>query len=309
MSYKPLVSVIIPAYNHHSYVESAVKSVIDQTYGFENIQLIITDDHSKDQTPELLKELNKKYRFKLILHKQNIGISSTLNEMIALAEGKYIITFASDDVMTLDRIEKQVNILENDQAIDVLAGGSILIDENGDVIGTNASDSDHTLTQYYFEDIFLLKWSGLTAGTAIIKRELFEKIGAYDTTLKVEDYYFWLKAAFNNAKIVNCKIPFMYYRIHGNSISVNEKLINDEVAKILDLYKTHPSHQLAVRNHKIYNLFKSVFVSKHDVVRLLAHSPDLLLSFKTLKIVIMLFLPKFILKKRFPENYHRNAKS
>jgi len=185
---KPLVSVLVPAFNHQKYVEEAVLSVINQSYGYENIQLIITDDCSSDKTVSILKELESRYKFRLIIHSNNLGVSSTLNEMISIADGKYITSFASDDVMILNRIEKQVKILEENNDIDVLAGESILIDENSKVIGNITTNSTDSLASFTFEDIFLLKWSGFAAGSVIIKKELFERFGFFVYLNKKVDF-------------------------------------------------------------------------------------------------------------------------
>jgi alpha-1,3-rhamnosyltransferase len=110
---KPRVSVLIPAYNHEKFVEDAILSVVNQSYGFENIELIVTDDCSSDNTVEKLQRLQQQYGFRLILHHKNIGVSSTLNEMILLASSIYITSFASDDVMVPDRIQNQIRFYKN----------------------------------------------------------------------------------------------------------------------------------------------------------------------------------------------------
>lgn len=211
---KPLVTVAVPAYNHEAWVEETILSIVNQTYGYENIQLIVTDDCSTDRTPAILQKLADKYNFELILNKQNMGICLTINNMIKLTEGKYYIGIASDDIMFLDRIERQVEILTKNPEIDILAGRSIVIDSEGKEIGSKYQSYDDSLTTYSFEDIFLRLKPGFPAGSAIIKKELFDRIGAYDPEYKIEDYYFWLKASHNAANITLCNRPFFYYRLH-----------------------------------------------------------------------------------------------
>lgn len=304
---KPLVTVIIPAYNHESYVKEAILSVINQSYGFENIQLIVADDCSRDNTVSIIRELANEYNFRFIEHSKNLGISSTLNEVISISNGEYITSFASDDIMLLDRIENQIKILKENPDIDILAGNSILIDEKGKVISETLHKQDDSLTSYNFDDFFLLKWPGFTAGAIIIKRELYNRIGAYDPSIKVEDYYYWLKASYNGAKIAKCNLPLLYYRVHPKSVSSNESLIDYEVSKILALYKDHPNYSKALQNRAIYNLSKWIFISKINVIKHIIKNLDLLLNVRIIKILIMLVLPTFVLNMKFPENYTRNA--
>lgn len=302
---KPLVTVIIPAYNHESWVKEAVLSVINQTYGKENIQLIVTDDYSTDSTPTILRELATVYNFKLILHKQNLGVCATLNEMISLSKGKYISGLASDDVMLLDRLDNQVNILQKNPEIDILGGSSLLIDANGKVITNKSQNFDYSLISYNFNQIFLLKWPGLSAGSVIIKSDLFLKIGNYDSNYKIEDYYFWLKATYNSAKLVYCNLPFVYYRIHSKSISSNEALINLEIFKILAIYKDHPYYLKALQNRELYILTKKVINCKMSVLKYLIKHPALFTNIKIFRLLIMLLVPSFILNRKFYETYSR----
>lgn len=304
---KPLITVAVPAYNHEAWVEETILSIVNQTYGYENIQLIVTDDCSTDKTPVILKELANKYKFELIRNEQNLGICLTINNMIERSKGNYIAGIASDDIMLLDRIEKQVDILTKNPEIDILAGNSINIDSNGNEIGSKAQNYDDSLTSYSFEDIFLRLKPGFPAGSAIIKKELFDRIGVYDPNYRMEDLYFWLKAAHNNATIVKCNRPFLYYRIHQNSISANNELMFQESIKIRTIYKEHPKYSEAIQFLNLSKLSNLVFISKRKVIQILIKSPIILTHKKGIKIIIMLILPKYLLKRKFSEKYHRNA--
>ena len=91
----PLVSIIVPCYNHEKYITECIGSIMNQT--FRNFELTVIDDGSKDQSFEVLKSLQKKYEFNLI-HQENRGISATLNRGIKeFSRGKYISFCASDD--------------------------------------------------------------------------------------------------------------------------------------------------------------------------------------------------------------------
>ncbi|WP_083829471.1 glycosyltransferase family A protein [Oceanimonas sp. GK1] len=101
MNNNPLVSVVIPCYNHAQFVQESIQSVIDQDY--ENIELIIIDDGSKDNSVEVIQEMIpaceerfKRFEFR---HRPNKGLCATLNEGIGLAAGDIIGFCSSDDIL------------------------------------------------------------------------------------------------------------------------------------------------------------------------------------------------------------------
>ena len=107
----PLVSVIIPCYNAEKYVEEAVRSIMTQTY--KNIEILVTEDCSTDNTLKILKNLEKEdSRIKVIQNKKNLKIVKSLNNMINIAQGKYIARMDADDISLPERIEKQVRFME-----------------------------------------------------------------------------------------------------------------------------------------------------------------------------------------------------
>ena len=100
---KDLVSIILPCYNAEKYIEKCIKSIIDQTY--KNIELIIVDDGSTDNTLKILnkyKENNKKIK---IIEKANTGVSDSRNVGIQAANGKYIMFIDADDFYEKDAVE------------------------------------------------------------------------------------------------------------------------------------------------------------------------------------------------------------
>ncbi|EPK1752121.1 glycosyltransferase family 2 protein, partial [Acinetobacter baumannii] len=94
----PLVSIVIPCYNHVDYVQDCIQSIIDQTY--QNIELIIIDDGSKDESVlkinEMLKKCENRFSRFEFRHRPNKGLSATLNEALEWCQGEYFATLASD---------------------------------------------------------------------------------------------------------------------------------------------------------------------------------------------------------------------
>ena len=90
-----LISVILPIYNVEKYLEKCLKSVINQTY--KNLEIILVDDGSKDNSPQICDEYAVKDKRIVVIHKSNGGLSDARNAGIEIAKGKYITLIDSDD--------------------------------------------------------------------------------------------------------------------------------------------------------------------------------------------------------------------
>ncbi|MCD7782251.1 MAG: glycosyltransferase, partial [Methanosphaera sp.] len=111
---EPIVSVIIPAYNVESYIHQCIDSVLNQT--LQNIEVIIVDDHSTDNTYSILGEYaNQDKRIKLLRNDVNKGQSYSRNKALNMAKGKYVYFVDSDDWIELDALESLVTIADQNE--------------------------------------------------------------------------------------------------------------------------------------------------------------------------------------------------
>ena len=130
----PLVSVVIPSYNHEKFVSEAIESVLGQD--FDDLELIIVDDASTDTSRQIIqKYAAEDARVRVILHETNCGIAKTCNDGIAAAKGKFLAVTASDDVWMKDKLSKQLAVLESDEDLVVWTEAEI-IDESGQPVGS-----------------------------------------------------------------------------------------------------------------------------------------------------------------------------
>ena len=108
----PLVTAFVGCYNHSRFVEECLDSVRHQTY--PNLQVIIFDDGSKDNSVSVIDTWLKKHRldWQFISHTRNVGICASLNEVLRLARGKYASMVAADDVWLPDKTARQVEMME-----------------------------------------------------------------------------------------------------------------------------------------------------------------------------------------------------
>lgn len=190
------ISVLIPTYNVENYVEEAIFSILNQTY--KNIELIIVDDCSTDNTYDILKKISKcDNRVKLYKNSINKKICYTLNRAYKHSSGAYIARMDGDDISEYDRLEKQINFLKENPEIDLVGVGTISIDENGKEINR---------TTYMKSFKFLKKAAYLSSPVLHIwmaKREVYEKLNGYRDMPYVEDYDFLLRMISNCFKFSN----------------------------------------------------------------------------------------------------------
>ncbi len=192
---KYIISVVIPIYNVKDYLEETIKSIINQTIGFENIQLILVNDGSPYGEDEICKKYDEMYDNVVYIHQENTGVSQARNNGIKKATGTYINFIDSDDKLEKDAFEKAVKMLDENPDINVV-GLRLKFFE--------AAKGYHA-TDYRFdkgdrivdlkEDYSALQ---LSAASSVIRRKAIEGI-EFDSTLKYsEDAKFITEVLFKN---------------------------------------------------------------------------------------------------------------
>lgn len=220
---QPLVSVIMPSYNHEKYISSAIESVLNQT--FTDFNLIIIDDASKDGSQSIIKDYQKiDSRIILVIHDENKGIAKTFNEGIEKADGKFIAFIASDDLWVKDKLKKQLNILEENEDLRVWSEG-LIIDAESNPTGKTFTKYHYALKKkksgYIFEE--LLDGNFIFGSSLIFKRENLGNIRFNETLKYLNDYQFEIDLA-KKYKYFFIQEPLAMYRIHGNNTILSDKL-------------------------------------------------------------------------------------
>lgn len=246
---KPIVTVLIPSYNHALYIEQLLNSVIQQSYGYEQVELIVIDDCSTDNSAAIIQKMADEHNFQLILNTENQGICANINKGISLAKGKYICISGSDDYWALDKLDLQVQHLEDNPKAAVCSGNVIRVDGNGTDLAADKQISAPARV-YTFKEVFLRDFP-FSSTCAMIRKSVLTELGGYDETLKIEDYYMWLKIASAGYELHFLKELMGYYRIHATNTIHKSLIIYTEMAKILDLYKKHPLYPAAIKRLKV----------------------------------------------------------
>jgi glycosyltransferase involved in cell wall biosynthesis len=214
----PVVSVIMPSYNHEKFIPEAIESVLGQT--FRDLELIIIDDRSRDNSQQIIDEFAQKdNRIKKIFHRENLGIAKTINEGIKNSTGKYIALIASDDMWIYEKLEKQLKIIEADENL-VVWCNSAIIDSNSNLTGEITSEKYKNATPhgYVFEEI-VNSW--ISGSGIIIKRENIQDMRYSENLKYLNDTQFYADLAY--------RYQFYYmmealskYRLHGDNASFGE---------------------------------------------------------------------------------------
>ena len=274
----PLVSVLIPAYNHENYIQETIESIINQTY--PNIELIILDDGSKDKTWEKITELKPICENRFVkIHfetKQNEGTCITLNKLLKLSSGEFVYIIASDDLAKPQAIEKEVKFLQDNPDYALAVGDNEYVDSIGKQIfrtqkafTSNIKNAKYkTVKEFlssklkidFLSDDFgsyktLYKENYIPNGY-LIRKNIFETIGNFTKNAPLED--FWLMLQISKYKKMKYIDEILFsYRIHdtntiGNSTRMRELTTQTRnyEQKLLEKYLTnHKNDELL----KIYN--------------------------------------------------------
>ena len=175
----PLVSVIIPCYNHGKMIQSAIDSVLHQTY--TNFEIIIVDDGSTDPTTiSTINTLEEKY---LVIKQHNQGPSVARNNAIASSHGKYIMPLDSDNKLRPTYIEKAVERAETDGLIGVVYSNSQTF---GKIVKQHVSGIFNIRTMLIYNPIDMC---------SLIRRTAFDSVNGLDkfmSKLGLEDWEFWI---------------------------------------------------------------------------------------------------------------------
>ncbi|WP_323024133.1 glycosyltransferase family 2 protein [Castellaniella sp.] len=207
---KPLVSVLITSYNHADYIEQAILSVIEQDYG--NIQLVVTDGNSTDGSVGLLRGLQEKYDFELLLNDVNLGVQKNLIRGFDRVRGKYINLMASDEIIANNKISEQLSfILGRD--IDGVLGSHFDLYTNKDCIQADMKDVVRLFEKgAMLNSLYVSDTVGPLVQSGLFKTEIFSELMPYRTIYKSDDWAILIKI-FEKYKIGFLDKPFMYYRI------------------------------------------------------------------------------------------------
>ncbi len=170
MSEFPLVSVIIPAYNSARFIRVTIESALNQDY--PNFEIVVVDDGSTDETPEILKEYASE-RCRVFLE-SHIGCVPNYNRCLRYAQGRYIAILDHDDVMLPGRLRRQAEYLESHPELCMVGSAYEIVGEKGEFLESRPMPSGPSEVRR-FEGVF----NAVQHPTAMYRRHLVDEIGEY----------------------------------------------------------------------------------------------------------------------------------
>jgi glycosyltransferase involved in cell wall biosynthesis len=189
---RPLVSVVIPAYNAERFLGQAVASVLAQSY--RDLELIIVDDGSDDGTPGIIRALeaasvNRQTMPVRGIFQSNSGPSRARNRGIEEAQGAYVAFLDADDRWHPEKLERQIAVLEADPALGVCVTGWRIITESGAGTKRTGGAAEGLIT---FE--MLLEFNRIITPSVVGRTALFRALGGFDPSMRhCEDFDLWLR--------------------------------------------------------------------------------------------------------------------
>lgn len=268
---KPLVTVVIPCYNHSQYVRFSIKSVLEQDY--EKIELIIIDDGSKDDSEAVINEYLKSLQDIspiniTFISRENRGLCNTLNQAFEMAAGEYVLTLASDDILLKKSISMLVKSAVSDPAIAITSGYYVEIDSNNKyipIIFHKWLSKSNYATYITFEDRYT-KAEQFHGQASLYKRNAILQVGGFRPDFWVEDYYMQLKVLDAGFHIYRIKDIVLLYRIHGKNSILAIQSLQDELMKIKQSFAYRQNFEMlndkADELHRIERAQKIEFAKK-----------------------------------------------
>lgn len=247
------ISVIMLTYNHEKYIEKAVKSVVAQQGDFD-LEIIIGDDCSKDNTPIIIEKLAKEYKeIKIFRPEKNIGMHENLKTCLSIAQGDYIAMCEGDDwYISPYKLQMQMEFLEKHKDCVMCSHSYLEYNQKTDKYTTVNYQQEYNGRELYsFEQLVVeYKWSNFT--TYLYRKEVIKKLPEFIWELNGADYSFNMHCAvYGSLGII--KEPLSVYRTGiGQWSSLSQVQQQQATLDFAYICKEH--------FHKYYNgIYDSIF--------------------------------------------------
>lgn len=224
----PTISVAIPAYQAERWIGATLESILGQTS--QPHEVIVVDDGSTDGTAEIATSFGAPVR---VVRQPNGGVSAAYNRAFRESTGSYVAMCPADDLWEPRKLELQHEALVATPEIDVAFGGARYFGlEERDFAGPATAgilDPSAFFREMYRTDL-------VPAPTAVVRRELFDRLGGFREDLACEDYEFWMRALKHGATFFHDPRVMVRLRQHGGNLSAQAVSMWEMNVRIHELY-------------------------------------------------------------------------
>lgn len=242
------VTIVIPAYNHARHLDMAVQSVLNQDYA--NIELIVLDDGSTDETSDVLKRYSGKFHWE---RHANMGQAATLNKGWRMASGEILSYLSADDVLTKTAVSTSLRYLDKFPDVVLAYGDFYLIDGQSSIIRrVNAPEFDY---------MKMVVEQACPPGPGVFfRKQAFLAAGSWDKSFKqIPDYEYWLRLG-RVGKFKRIPIALASFRVHPQSLTFSKADLSRAEEPIIAMEKYFksnyiPDHLYHRKNESMSNAY------------------------------------------------------
>jgi glycosyltransferase involved in cell wall biosynthesis len=246
---QPIVSVIIPCFNHGKYLPVAIRSIQNQTY--DAWEIIVVNDGSTDNTQEIV----KRYEDVKYVFQENKGLAAARNTGIEVSTGKYLVFLDADDFLFENALSDNVSVLEEYPSIAFVSGAHKKIDNHGNILDDSISNPGIN----HYEELLQGNYIGMHA-TVLYQSWVFDQFNFNESLDVCEDYELYLRIARKFA-VRHHNNYVAAYVLHGSNMSGN---IAKMLARVLEVLETNRSCTKSVQELKCLERGKKIWKSYYS---------------------------------------------
>ncbi len=215
---RPLVSVLIPAYDVEEYVAAAIESALDQTY--PHVEVVVVNDGSTDGTAAAIAPYRDRITY---VDQANRGLAGARNEAIRASSGSLLALLDADDLWLPDRLEHCVTVLEQEPDVGLVTSDAFLIEDG--VRTERHCYGDRRVYPFPGPDddqLEIIALRNFLFVSVVFRRELVDRFGGFDESLaRAEDYELWTRLLLTGTRAAYVPAALGYYRRRSDSLSAS----------------------------------------------------------------------------------------
>ena len=208
---KPLISVIIPAYNCAQYIAQAIDSALMQDVPLE---ILVINDQSPDELDEVMRSYEDEPCVRYLRNTENLGAAETRNKGVLLAEGKYVAFLDADDVWVPGKLKKQLDLIEENRTVLCCTARELITS-----YGKSTGRVFHVKREISYRE--LLKHNSICCSSVLIRTEVAKAFPMHHADSH-EDYIMWLEILQKYGKVSGIDEPLVRYRFSNTGKSGNK---------------------------------------------------------------------------------------